>query len=119
MKISMRHLLGAAILLCGAVVGPAQRATLAAPAEQEQRGAPPAGLKCETLSPWFRSDASKVVMEKIGPKDAVAPTGNSYFFMTRPYKYVVVHLNPSTSDTAPYLVKLIARYTDDTIYESV
>jgi hypothetical protein len=76
----MRNLLCPAILLlCGVTVGAAQRATpAAAPAQKEQRGTSPAGLKCEPLSPTFRSDASKVVKEKIGPKDAVGPTGNTY-----------------------------------------
>jgi hypothetical protein len=113
----MRHLFGIGVLLCGVIVGTMQSATLAAPAQNEQRSISQADLKCEALSPWFRSDSTKVVMEKIGPEAAVGPTGNSYFMMTRPFKYVVVHLHPSTSDTAPYLVKLLARYTDDTIYE--
>ena len=115
--ILMRHLFGPAILLCGVIVGAAQLATMASPAQNEQQSVSQADLTCETLPPWFRSDSTKVVMEKIGPEAAVGPTGNSYFMMTHPFKYVVVHLNPSTSDTAPYLVKLIARYQDDTIYE--
>lgn len=77
-----------------------------------------ADLKCELLPPWFRSDETKVVKEKIAPNGA-SPTGNSYFFIPKPVKYVIVHLEPTTSDTAPYVVKLITRYTDDTIYEPV
>jgi hypothetical protein len=115
----MRHLFGTAVLLCVAIAG----ATTAAPAQNEQRSVSQADLKCETLPPWFRSDATKVVIEKIGPEigpeAAAGPTGNTYFMMPRPFKYVVVHLNPSTSDTAPYLVKLLSRYTDDTIYETM
>lgn len=119
----MRHLFGAAVLLYGVILGTTQSATPAAPAQNEQRSVSQADLKCVTLPPWFRSDSTKVVIEKIGPKigpeAAVGPTGNTYFMMPRPFKYVVVHLNPSTSDTAPYLVKLLSRYTDDTIYETM
>jgi|GEM_PF-44860 len=74
---------------------------------------------CELLPPWFRSDSSKVVQEKIGPHIPGSPTANTYFFMPHPFKYVTVHLEPQTSDTAPYVVKLITRYTDDTIYEPI
>jgi polar amino acid transport system substrate-binding protein len=75
-----------------------------------------ASLRCELLPPSFRSDLGYTVLEKVGPA-AEKPTGNTYFLMPRPYKSVVVHLNPLSSDNAPYLVKLITRYADDTIYE--
>lgn len=47
------------------------------------------------------------------------PTGNTYFFMSREYKYVMAHLNPTTSDVGTYLVKLQFRHSDDTIYEPI
>jgi polar amino acid transport system substrate-binding protein len=81
--------------------------------------APPATTGCEPLSPLFRSDSSRVVQEKISPNGSDSPTGNTYFLMRDPYKYVIVHLNPTSSDTGNYLVKLITRYMDDTIYEPV
>jgi polar amino acid transport system substrate-binding protein len=74
---------------------------------------------CVPLTPSFRSDSSRVVMEKIGPNDSESPTGNTYFLMPHEFKYVIVHLNPTSSDVGTYVVKLIARYTDDTIYEPV
>lgn len=74
---------------------------------------------CEPLSPTYRSDSSRVVTEKIGPTNSPGPTGNTFFLMPQPYKYVIVHLNPTSSDVGTYLVKLITRYTDDTIYEPV
>lgn len=88
-----------------------------ADAAPDQAGAEAVGT-CELLPPWFRTDATKVVREKIGPKEA-SPTGNTYFFMPRPVKHVIVHIEPTTSDTAPYVVKLITRYTDDTIFEPI
>lgn len=107
----MRPLVRPALLLCVTVLltaqGPAQEAT------------PPAGsLKCEQLLPSYRTDDTRVVTDKIAPAGANAPTGNTFFMMRRPVKYVIVHLTPLTSDTAPYAVKLITRYTDDTLYEA-
>jgi pimeloyl-ACP methyl ester carboxylesterase len=88
-----------------------------APAQQPDTSL--AAGACELLPPWFRSDSSKVVQEKIGPHAPDIPTANTYFFMPHPVKYVTVHIEPKTMDTAPYVVKLITRYTDDSIYEPV
>jgi polar amino acid transport system substrate-binding protein len=102
-----------------AVLGSGDAEVKVAPADDDHSpGSNPPGMTCEALPPTFRSDASRVVKEKIAP-NSPNPTGNTYFLMRKPYKYVVVHLNPATSDTAPYLVKLISRYTDDTIYEPI
>ncbi|HSE50330.1 MAG TPA: transporter substrate-binding domain-containing protein [Terriglobales bacterium] len=91
-----------------------------APAARSHVIPPAAQLKCELLPPSHRSDDTKVVTERIGPREgALGPTGNTYFLMPRAYKYVMVHLQPMSSDVAPYLVKLITRYADDTIYEPV
>lgn len=90
-----------------------------APSEPEPVVPAAKDLKCQLLPPWFRSDDTKVVTEKIAPKGALGPTGNTYFFLPRPFKYVMVRLTPLTSDVGSYTVKLIARYTDDTIYEPV
>jgi hypothetical protein len=105
----MRNALVVVLFLCGMVV---------APAAKEQRAPAPATGTCEPLPPWFRSDSTNVVREKIGPNEA-SPTGNTYFFMPHPVKHVIVHIEPTTSDTAPYVVKLITRYTDDSIFEPV
>lgn len=77
-----------------------------------------ADMRCETLPPFYRSDETMVLQEKIGPNEA-STTGNSFFMMPHPVKYVVVHLTPSSSDDAVYPVKIITRYIDDTIYENV
>ena len=90
-------------------------------AKAAKPGAAPAigSLKCEALPPVFRSDSSsKVIQEKIGP-DEGSPTGNSFFMINPPAKYLVVRLTPTTSDSAAYPVKIITRYTDDTIFEPV
>src|SRR4051812_40161494 len=89
-----------------------------APAAKKMRGLPRAAdMRCEALPPFYRSDASMVLQEKIGPNEA-STTGNSFFMMPHPVKYVVVHLMPGTSDDAAYPVKIITRYIDDTIYEN-
>ena len=122
----MRRILVAALIL-SAVVAASQNAApgktagkKAAPAAKQHEphpGTPPiASLHCQALPPFYRSDSSKVLQEKIGPKEA-SPTGNSFFMMPHPVKYVVVHLTPTSSDDAEYPVKIITRYTDDTIYE--
>src|SRR4051812_23351946 len=100
----MRNILCAAVfLIAGALVttalqGGAGRDAAAAPAAQEHGGHQAAAFAssassgtCEILPPWFRSDASKVIHEKIGPRGP-NPTGNSYFFMPHPVKHVIVHL---------------------------
>src|SRR5579863_3604104 len=63
-------------------------------------------LKCEALSPSLPTSTPKVVSERIAP-NTETPTGNIFFFIPRPYKYVVAHLNPTSTDVAPYAVKLI------------
>jgi len=105
----MRKLLYAALLLCSTAAVP-QTTGAAKPAAQQ---------KCELLPPNYRTDDSKVATEKVGPKDALGPTGNTYFFLPREYRYAKVRIEPQTSDSASYTVKLIARYSDDTIYEPV
>ena len=105
-------------------VAPAKRSGAGnTPSPKKQRpaasGRPRAAdMRCEPLPPFYRSDASLVLEEKIGPNEA-SPTGNSFFMMPHPVKYVVVHLTPGTSDDAAYPVKIITRYIDDTIYENV
>jgi len=137
----MRNFLSAVVLLCAGALAAAAQGT--APADAVKQHAPSGKLRaarsgqtdaavapatphttlaagtCELLPPWFRSDSTKVVKEKIGPHSPGSPTANTYFFMPHPVNYVIVHLEPQTSDTAPYVVKLITRYTDDTIYEPV
>src|SRR3954469_14009330 len=95
------------------------RAAVAPPAADFARAEAAADStgQCELLPPWFKSDSSNVVKEKIGPNIPGSPTANTYFFMPHPVKHVIVHLEPETSDTAPYVVKLITRYSDDSIYE--
>jgi polar amino acid transport system substrate-binding protein len=93
-------------------------AAVAPPAREYRAESANAPGTCEPLPPWFRSDSTNVVREKIGPNEG-SPTGNTYFFMPHPVKHVIVHIEPTSSDTAPYVVKLITRYTDDSIFEPI
>src|SRR3954465_6043260 len=71
----------------GAAAAAKSRAAQAGPSK---RGLPSAaGLRCEQLPPFYRSDATMVLQEKIGPNEA-STTGNSFFMMPHPVKYVVV-----------------------------
>lgn len=113
----MRNASGAIVVLCAGLIAASAQGAPAKPAKGKP-GAQPAG-KCELLLPAHRTDDTRVAQERVAPTVGVSPTGNTYFLMPRPYKRLIVHLKPATSDTGTYLVKLITRYTDDTIYEPI
>jgi len=72
---------------------------------------------CEVLPPAQKHDASNVLTITMNPEGNPIVWANPYFQTLKPYKSVVVKLEPLTSDVGTYPVKIIARYNDDTIFE--
>ncbi|AFY75039.1 hypothetical protein Syn7502_03146 [Synechococcus sp. PCC 7502] len=73
---------------------------------------------CEPLSPQVSPTQGKTVRLTIGPTLGFGSHGNTYFLIPRPISTVTVKLTPITIDKGAYPTQLIARYSDDTIFES-
>ncbi len=73
---------------------------------------------CEPLSPQVSPTQGKSVRVTIGPTLGFGSHGNTYFLIPRPVQTVTVKLTPITTDNAAYPTQLIARYSDDTIFQS-
>lgn len=73
---------------------------------------------CAPLPPQVSSTAGNTVRVTIGPELGFGSHGNTYFLITRPISTVTIKLTPVTTDGASYPTQLIARYSDDTIFES-
>ncbi len=73
---------------------------------------------CEPLSPQVSPTQGKTVRLTIGPTLGFGSHGNTYFLIPRPIQTVTVKLTPITTDNGAYPTQLIARYSDDTIFES-
>ena len=81
-------------------------------------GGPANALTCESLPPQVSPQAGHTVPVTIGPEMGFGSHGNTYFLITRPFSTVTIKLTPLTTDSAAYPTQLIARYSDDTIFET-
>jgi hypothetical protein len=79
---------------------------------------PAAAETCGPLPPQVSPTDGNTVRVTIGPKLGFGSHGNTYFLITRPLSTVTVRLTPVTTDGGAYPTQLIARYSDDTIFES-
>lgn len=73
---------------------------------------------CGPLPPQVSSNDGNTVRVTIGPELGFGSHGNTYFLITRPISTVTIKLTPVTTDGGTYPTQLIARYSDDTIFES-
>lgn len=73
---------------------------------------------CEPLPPQVSPTDGNKVRVRIAPDLGFNSHGNTYFIIPRPVSTVTIKLTPITTDTAAYPTQLIARYSDDTIFES-
>jgi hypothetical protein len=76
-----------------------------------------AALSCETVPSLFDRTPDNTLEVSIGPNQPGATWGNTYFMLPKPYKAVRIRMDQLSSDVGNYPVKLIVRYSDDTIYE--
>lgn len=80
---------------------------------------PAAALSCETVPSLFDQTPDNTITLTIGPSKPGATWGNTYFMLPKPYQAVRIRMDQLSSDVGTYPVKLIVRYSDDTIYEYV
>lgn len=80
---------------------------------------PAAALVCETVPSLFDQTEDNTIKLTIGPDKLGATWGNTYFMLPKPYQAVRIRMEQLSTDVGTYPVKLIARYSDDTIYEFV
>ncbi|WP_322878876.1 hypothetical protein [Pseudocalidococcus azoricus] len=73
---------------------------------------------CEPLPPQVSPTDGNKVRVRIAPDLGFGSHGNTYFIIPRPVSTVTIKLTPVTTDNAAYPTQLIARYSDDTIFES-
>lgn len=80
---------------------------------------PAAAFSCETVPSLFDQTPDNTITLTIGPDRPGATWGNTYFMLPRSYQAVRIRMDQLSSDVGTYPVKLIVRYSDDTIYEFV
>lgn len=74
-------------------------------------------LVCETVPSLFDQTEDNSIKLTIGPNKPGATWGNTYFMLPKPYQAVRIRMEQLSTDVGTYPVKLIARYSDDTIFE--
>lgn len=79
--------------------------------------APASALTCETVPSLFDQTPDHTLTLSIAPGKQGATWGNTYFMLPRSYQSVRIRMDQLSSDVGTYPVKLIVRYSDDTIYE--
>ena len=105
------------ISLCSLLSRPALRQLLGLAAFAGLHAMPAAALTCETVPSLFDQTPDNTISLTIGPDRPGATWGNTYFMLPKAYQAVRIRMKQLSSDVGLYPVKLIVRYSDDTIYE--